>query len=464
MIQNKSIRSRWFRMFFFLMLLAPLSGFSSQVVKVACIGNSITYGAGIENRDHMSYPAQLQAWLGNQYEVRNFGVSGATLLKKGDKPYWKEPQFQQAIDFAPDIVIIKLGTNDSKPQNWKYADEFEGDLTGLISTFKSLASKPRIILALPVPVFVPERWGIRDSIVKDQVIPIIKKVAQATKTQYVDLYTPLLNYSYAFPDAVHPNSIGASVMVEEIYRALFYRDKMHSSGYLNTAILPAPGAECRGEAAGWGAGKDWYSQFEDINKLGETQKPRVVLLGNSITQGWGGEGRTVWSPAKEIWDSKFKPLNSANFGISGDRTQHVLWRVLNGNFDKCSPSVVVLEIGVNNFPYHTASEIAQGIQSIVKALQKKVPGTKIILYGPLPAGKEKNDSNRLKYKEIHSIIKGMDNGKTVFYRNLDKAFIQSDGNLVEGMMAPDAIHLAPAGYTAWAEDMIPLITKLTTSK
>lgn len=451
-------------MFFFLMLLTPVAGFSSQVVKIACIGNSITYGAGIENRDHMSYPAQLQAWLGKQYDVRNFGVSGATLLKKGDKPYWKEPQYQQAIDFLPDIVIIKLGTNDSKPQNWKFAEEFEADLTEMLTTFKALPTKPRILLALPVPVFVAERWGIRDSIVRDQVIPRIKKVAQATKTQYVDLYTPLLPYSYAFPDAVHPNSIGASVMVEEIYRALFYRDKMHSSGYLNTAVLPAPGAECRGEAAGWGAGKDWYTEFEEINRLGSTQKPQVVLLGNSITQGWGGEGRTVWSPAKEVWDSKLKPLNAANFGISGDRTQHVLWRVMNGNFDSCRPSVVVLEIGVNNFPYHTASEIAQGIESIVKALQKKVPGVKILLYGPLPTGKDKVDANRQKYKEIHSIIRGLENGKTVFYRNLDKVFIQPDGSLTEGLMSPDAIHLAPGGYAAWAEDMSPVITKMVQNK
>jgi lysophospholipase L1-like esterase len=451
-------------MFFFLMLLAPLPGVSSQVVKIACIGNSITYGAGIDNRDHNSYPAQLQAWLGKQYDVRNYGVSGATLLKKGDKPYWKEPQFQQAIDFGPDIVIIKLGTNDSKPQNWKYADEFEGDLTEMVSTFRNLHSKPRILLALPVPVFVAERWGIRDSIVRDQVIPRIKNVAKATKTQYIDLYTPLLGFSYAFPDAVHPNSIGASMMVEEIYRALFYKDKMHSSGYLNTAILPAPGAECRGEAAGWGAGKDWFSQFEDINRLGAAQKPKVVLLGNSITQGWGGEGRSVWSPAKEIWETKLKPFNTGNFGISGDRTQHILWRVINGNFDSCRPSVVVLEIGVNNFPYHTASEISAGIQSIVKALQKKMPEVKILLYGPLPAGKDKNDPNRLKYKEVHAIIRGFENGKTVFYRNLDKVFINSDGTLVEGMMSPDAIHLAAGGYGVWADDMAPLISKLVPSK
>ena len=81
----------------------------------------------------MSYPAQLQAWLGQEYQVRNFGVSGATLLKNGDRPYWKEPEFSQVLDFNPDIIIIKLGTNDSKPQNWKFAEEFEQDYIDLIT-------------------------------------------------------------------------------------------------------------------------------------------------------------------------------------------------------------------------------------------------------------------------------------------------------------------------------------------
>ncbi len=412
----------------------------------------------------MSYPAQLQAWLGQRYEVRNFGVSGATLLKKGDRPYWQEPEFNQVLDYNPDIIIIKLGTNDSKPQNWKFADEFEQDYLDLIARYRSLPAKPRIILALPVPVFVPIKWGIRDSVVRDQVIPKIKSVAKTAKLQSIDLYNPLLPYKYAFPDDVHPNSIGASFMVEEIYRALFHRDKVHSSGYLNTAILAAPGAECRGAAAGWGEGKDWYSQFDAINALGKSLKPDVVLLGNSITQGWGGDGRTVWSVAPEIWESRLKPLNAANFGISGDRTQHILWRVLNGNFDDIKPEVVVLEIGVNNFPYHTAGEISEGIKAIVKALLKKLPETKILLYGPLPTGKDNLDPNRKKYLEIHKIIRELANGKNVIYESLNKQFIHPDGSLIEGLMSSDAIHLTQAGYAAWADALIPEITKYIRKK
>jgi lysophospholipase L1-like esterase len=249
-------------------------------------------------------------------------------------------------------------------------------------------------------------------------------------------------------------------MVEQIYRALFYKDKMHGSGYLNTAILPAPGAECRGAAAGWGEGKDWYSQFDAISRIGQDRQVDLVLLGNSITQGWGGEGRTVWSAAPQIWDSLLKPLNAANFGISGDRTQHLLWRIQNGNFDRIKPRVIAVEIGVNNFPDNSADEISDGIRAIVKALQKKVPSAKIILFGPLPTGPDQSNPNRQKYIRIHHQIHDLDNGKTVFYVNMDKQFIQSDGTLTEGLMSSDAIHLTGEGYRVWAEALVPLARKL----
>src|SRR5688572_11279485 len=122
----------------------------AEKVRVACVGDSITYGSAVEKRDANSYPSVLGRLLGGGYEIRNFGVSGATLLRKGDKPFWKEKAFQQAGDFGPNIVIIKLGTNDTKPQNWKYKDEFEADARALAHHFKALPSRTKGLLALPV--------------------------------------------------------------------------------------------------------------------------------------------------------------------------------------------------------------------------------------------------------------------------------------------------------------------------
>src|ERR1041384_7347597 len=111
----------------FLVLFVALAVSAQDVTRVACVGDSITFGSGVVGRESNSYPAVLQHFLGNKFEVRNFGVSGATLLKKGDKPYWKEHAFTNATAFKPNIVVIKLGTNDSKPQNRKNIVEFAGD-------------------------------------------------------------------------------------------------------------------------------------------------------------------------------------------------------------------------------------------------------------------------------------------------------------------------------------------------
>jgi len=148
--------------------------FAQAQVRVACIGDSITEGAGIETGK--KYPDQLQTLLGTGYAVKNFGVSGRTLLKKGDFPYWNEKAYQDALAWNPQIVIIKLGTNDSKPQNWKYSNEFEPDYQALIQSFKELAGKPTIYLCTPLPVF-KDRWGIRESVVHDELVPMVKKIA-----------------------------------------------------------------------------------------------------------------------------------------------------------------------------------------------------------------------------------------------------------------------------------------------
>lgn len=122
-------------------------------MKVACIGNSITKGSTIPDRPRDSYPSQLQRMLGKQWVVRNFGIGGRTMLKKGDYPYWNEEAYVQAKAFLPDVVIIKLGTNDTKPQNWKYSDEFLSDYRAMITEMRNLPSHPKIYLCKPVPAF-----------------------------------------------------------------------------------------------------------------------------------------------------------------------------------------------------------------------------------------------------------------------------------------------------------------------
>ena len=207
---------RYYSLVLLCLFLYP--AFAQQKIKVACIGNSITYGAGVKDRNN-TYPNQLQKLLGDQYEVMNLGASGKTMLKKGNDPYWKERAFTRAKEFAPDIVIIKLGTNDSKPQNWKYKSEFEADYRAFIQEFKNLPSKPRIWVCYPVPV-VKDNFGITDSIVRGEVIPKTKKVAKAEKVKIINLQKALKGYDAHIPDGVHPDDIGAGQIAKTVYKKI----------------------------------------------------------------------------------------------------------------------------------------------------------------------------------------------------------------------------------------------------
>ncbi len=192
-------------------------------IKVACIGNSITYGSGIPDRARDSYPAQLGRMLGDKWIVRNFGVGGRTMLKKGDFPYWKEDAWTEAKAFLPDVVIIKLGTNDTKPQNWKYANEFYADSRAMVRELKSLPSHPVIYLCKPVPAYA-SRWGINDSIIVHGVIPAVEKLAKEEKCQVMDLYLALSGMANLFPDQIHPNAEGAGLMAKYIAKQLTGND------------------------------------------------------------------------------------------------------------------------------------------------------------------------------------------------------------------------------------------------
>ena len=197
-----------------------LSGRADSVTRIACVGDSITYGAAIRDRANHCYPKVLGDLLGKEYTVRNYGVNGATLLKNGDRPYWKLGAFKQATDFGPNVVILKLGTNDTKPQNWgKAGKEYEADLRAMVTHFKSLPTKPTIYLCLPAPVY-QTRWGINEKTVKEGVIPVIRKVAKDEGLTVIDLYQALSGKPALFPDKIHPNAAGAKLMAQTIHTVL----------------------------------------------------------------------------------------------------------------------------------------------------------------------------------------------------------------------------------------------------
>lgn len=186
-------------------------------VRVACIGDSITQGAGAAAGK--SYPSQLQELLGDSWKVENFGVSGRTLLKKGDHPYWVEKAYQEALKSEPDVVIIMLGTNDTKPQNWKFESEFVADYTELVKSFQALATHPRVYVCRPCPVPEPGNYGINESNVKAE-IKRVDQLASDMRLGGIDMHDALVDRPQLLPDRVHPNTEGAGEMAKAAFKSL----------------------------------------------------------------------------------------------------------------------------------------------------------------------------------------------------------------------------------------------------
>ena len=198
-------------------LLASLVSLgAAEPIKVACVGDSITQGLGAA--PGKSYPSQLQELLGAGYKVGNFGVSGRTLLSKGDKPYIKEKAYQGALEMRPDIVIIMLGTNDTKPQNWKFEKEFEADYRALVESFKRLDFKPRIFLCLPSRG--PEKPGnIYEGDLR-KVRTRVQKLASSLGCKVIDMNAAIGKKPEMLADTVHPSTLGAAEMAKAAAKAI----------------------------------------------------------------------------------------------------------------------------------------------------------------------------------------------------------------------------------------------------
>lgn len=685
----------------------------AQKIRVACVGNSITYGAFIANREKKSYPAQLQAYLGDKYIVKNFGLSGSTVLEKGNLPYIHSKEFKSSLEFKPDIIFIKLGTNDSKDINWKYSDEFKSDYKKIIKRYKELNANSRIILLLPIRCYLPiTNNRINNDIIKTEIRKYIEEIAFEENLEIVNLYN-LFDDKWdkgIIPDKIHPSSIGAGYIAERLYKYIvssndnatnicdslftdksnsifsfhgykaiefktdnrkcfivepkkiakgypwvirarfwdhepqtdiallengfhlaycdvsdmygsdyaiklwdkFYDimikiglskkvvlegmsrgglivynwasknpDKVqciyadapvmdikswplgknknnksipdikkllsaynftseneairwnknplnhvkilakhqipiihvvgdndtvvpvdentaifeeqmrkegckitvihkagighhphslfnpkvivdfilkHTDKYINICTHAVPGNEYRWKDAGWEKDCDWYKISNEITSLLKEENIEFLFLGNSITQGWGGERKLVLrKPGRDILNAMLKNRTWECAGISGDRTQNLIWRLKYGNYNKCNPKVSIICIGINNLISGDSTEdVADGILAVVNEAEKQLPKTKHILLGVLPAGKNTNDNLNKRCAQVHRILLDKINGN-ILYINPTQWFTDNDGNLIEKYFYSDFIHLSPMGYKKWSEELNKLI-------
>ena len=673
--------------------------FAQKVVNIACVGNGVTYGIDVENREKNNFPQQLQYLLGRNYKVTNFGVVNAPVLSNGKNSYSNTEAFKKSQAILPDIVFLELGLDEIKSMDTVLVLNITNTIESFVDSYLKLSSHPRVVILLPLPNFLKDSSLLNNVTIKNKIIPIIQKIAYKKNIELLDLYSLFIDREDLFLDKVHPSSLGGTLISKRLYefvklepdkrsqvferineqkvissfygyacadftyknrnckvvspkkvadgqpwiwRARFwghepqtdiallergfhivymdvaemygneasillwnqFYDYMHNIGMSKKVVLegmsrggiyaynwalqnpnkvaavyadapvldmkswpgglgkgpgskddwtifkndfnitedqaknfknspldnaeliakggypmlhvvgdadevvpvdentnpfevriknaggditvihkkgighhphslanptpivdfilkntgyktkfsviPTPSAEYR-SAAGWKEGTDWWVQDDDINKLLTAEKKLdIIFLGNSITQGIGGDRPSVtYKAGKPYFEKAFNEFRWVVAGISGDRTQHLLWRLQNGNYASSHPKLLVLTIGVNNFNEDSGEETADGIKLILDWLKVNMPQTKVLLIGPLPTGLHPNSSNRIKYDIVHSIIKDYSSNQ-VTYMPLTKYFIKQNGELDTNYCSGDGIHLIEPGYALWA--------------
>ena len=188
-------------------------------IKVACCGDSITFGHGIKDKDRHSYPNQLQGLLGYKYEVQNFGTNHATVFKKGSKPYWNMRSYEKAKAFSPDIVVLMLGANCSNKTNWKNEKNFISDYIELIQSFQELPSTPKVFVCLPPPA-IKLKFGINPTIIKEFQVPRLQEMISKQNLKSINIHSRLDGQEDCFSDFVHPNEKGAELIAKEVYKSI----------------------------------------------------------------------------------------------------------------------------------------------------------------------------------------------------------------------------------------------------
>ncbi|HJT18818.1 MAG TPA: GDSL-type esterase/lipase family protein [Nitrospira sp.] len=196
---------------------------------------------------------------------------------------------------------------------------------------------------------------------------------------------------------------------------------------------------------------DWQLQrHAELNEIARRGDIDLVFLGDSITQKWEDVG-------SEVWGRYYAQRKAANFGIKGDRTEHVVWRIDHGNLDGIHPKTIVVLIGTNDaYVGRTPQEIANGVIAVVQKLRAKVPDSKILVLGIFPSGERPDNAQRLRTRAANMILSKVVNGTNVRFLDIGDRFVNRDGTISKHMM-PDFWHLGPEAYALWAEALEPVL-------
>ena len=498
-------------------LLSVLVGSGFAQTRVAFLGDSITAGQGSgstrEEIAHARFPAVVARLLGSEFEVQGFGAHGHSLRTDVKQVYANSKAFGRGLAFKPEIAVIMLGTNDSAIE--EPMEDWRGCVERLLVPLRAASPGVRVLLASPPEMF-PGAEGIKDDRREWLTArrPRLHAIAESLylvsleldDVEFVDVRSVLRSRDVT--DGVHLNAFGSERLAYRFAGAIEMRadgtmdrfrevratldavldfteegTKLRELGTVEArmrtmlveagihtaesepATTPIPSAEYRGASAGWGGGT-WRTAFASLQALAQAAKSEppmdVVFFGDSITQGLTGHSARIAQPeGMRAIDVAQAGRRAVSLGLSGDRTEHLLYRIAEGSLDGFRPRVIVLQIGVNNINAagHTGEETYRGIVRVVEALRQRLPDTKILIAGPFPAGLEAKGRVRQSVARVHELLAEHAFDGAVTYQNLEAVFVNESGAPLP-TLGSDGIHISPVGQQAWMNAIEPTLARL----
>jgi lysophospholipase L1-like esterase len=397
--------------------------------EVVFIGDSIT--DFWQNRGK----AEWDKYFGS-YKALNLGISA----DRTEHVLWRLDH-GQLDNNQPKLFVVMIGTNNTghrKPDQETPEDTIAG-IKAILDRLAAKAPQSKVLLHAVFPRGEKPDDALR--LRNDQVNAGIQKFADNKRIFWLNINDKLLQpdgtlSKEIMPDLLHPNAKGYDIWAQAILP--FIEKTVHTSTVPDNRL---------GE--GW-----WQKRFDEKLALAKQGGWEVVFLGDSITHGWEGGG-------KKIWDEHFGAYKTLNLGYGGDRTEHVLWRLDNGELDGYQPKLLILMIGTNNTGHRplaqeTPEDTAAGIKAILAKIAQKSPATKVLLLAVFPRGEKPADALRVRNDKVNALIKGYADGDRVVYLDIGPQLLEADGTLTKEMM-PDFLHPKEKGYGIWANAVLPVI-------
>ncbi|HNX33166.1 MAG TPA: GDSL-type esterase/lipase family protein [Kiritimatiellia bacterium] len=397
--------------------------------EVVFVGDSIT--DFWQNRGR----AEWDKYFG-PFKALNLGISA----DRTEHVLWRLDHGQLENN-QPKLFVVMIGTNNNghrKPAEESTADTVAG-IKAILDKLGQKAPQSKVLLLAIFPRGATPQDGCR--IRNEAVNAEIQKFADNKRVFWMNINDKLLQpdgtlSKEIMPDLLHPNAKGYTIWAESILP--FVTKTVRASVTPDNRL---------GEA--W-----WKSRFEQKIALVKQGGWEVVFMGDSITHGWEGSG-------KEVWAQNFGAYKTLNLGYGGDRTEHVLWRLDNGELDGYQPKLLVLMIGTNNTGHRpeiqeSPEDTAAGIKAILDRIGQKSPTTKVLLLAIFPRSAKPTDSARVRNDKVNALIKGYADGKRVVFMDVSKEMLEPDGTLTKEMM-PDFLHPREKGYGIWAKAVLPVI-------